>query len=292
MTCNSHRACRLDDNHRRDLVLVVGSTGKTGRRVAERLETRGVPIRHGSRGAEIPFDWDDPATWPPALAGVKGVYIAFHPDLAVPGAPRAISEFTRLAREAGVERLALLSGRGEAEAQRCERIVADSGLTWTVVRASWFDQNFSEGFMRDMILEGTVALPTGETLEPFVDAEDIADVAVAALTGTGLENRVFEVTGPRLMTFRQAVAEIAAGLGRTVTFVDVSQEDFLEGARGAGIPEAYISLLDFLFREVLDGRNESLANGVQDALDRQPRDFRDYVADTLATGTWSGEVAR
>jgi uncharacterized protein YbjT (DUF2867 family) len=249
-------------------------------------------VRHGSRQASIPFDWDDHATWAPALAGVKAAYVAFHPDLAVPGAPEAIAEFARLAVAAGVERLVLLSGRGEAEARRCERIVAESGLTWTLVRASWFLQNFSEGFLRDLIVGGTVALPAGRVPEPFVDAEDIADVAVAALTGTGLDNRVVEVTGPRLLTFADAIAEIAAATGREIAFVDIAHEDFLASMREAGVPADYVGLLDYLFREVLDGRNASLATGVREALGREPRDLRDYVEATLATGAWTAEAVR
>jgi uncharacterized protein YbjT (DUF2867 family) len=273
-------------------VLVVGSTGKTGRRVVERLASRGLPVRHGSRRAPIPFDWDDPQTWAPALDGVRAAYVTFHPDLAVPGAPAAIERFSRLATEAGVQRLVLLSGRGEAEAQRCERIVAASGATWTVVRASWFAQNFSEAFLLDAIVDGTVALPVDDVREPFVDADDIADVAVTALTTDDLVDRVVEVTGPRLMTFAEAVGEIADATGRDVRFVRIPHEDFLEGLGRAGVPENAAGLLDFLFREVLDGRNASLTNGVEEALGRPARDFRDYVARTASTGVWSTEVAR
>ncbi|HKK70978.1 MAG TPA: NAD(P)H-binding protein [Candidatus Krumholzibacteria bacterium] len=273
-------------------VLVVGSTGKTGRRVVERLASRGLPVRHGSRRAPIPFDWDDPQTWAPALDGVRSAYVTFHPDLAVPGAPAAIERFSRLATEAGVQRLVLLSGRGEAEAQRCERIVAASGATWTVVRASWFAQNFSEAFLLDAIVDGTVALPVDDVREPFVDADDIADVAVAALTTDDLVDRVVEVTGPRLMTFAEAVGEIADATGRDVRFLRIPHEDFLEGLGRAGVPENAAGLLDFLFREVLDGRNASLTNGVEEALGRPARDFREYVARTVSTGVWSTEVAR
>lgn len=273
-------------------VLVVGSTGKTGRRVVERLAARGVAVRHGARRAPVPFDWEDPQTWAPALDGVRAAYVTFHPDLALPGAPAAIERFSRLANEAGVERLVLQSGRGEAEARRCERIVAASGLGWTVVRASWFAQNFSEGFLLDAIVDGTVALPVDDVREPFVDADDIADVAVAALTTDDLLDRVVEVTGPRLLTFAEAVGEIAEATGRDVRFVRIPHQEFVAGLVRAGVPENAAGLLDFLFAEVLDGRNASLARGVEDALGRPARDFREYVARTASTGVWSTEVAR
>jgi len=273
-----------------NLTLVVGSTGKTGRRVVSRLENLGTPVRHGSRQAAIPFDWEDRSTWAPVLSDVKAAYVTYHPDLAVPGAREDIVEFTRLAVEAGVERLVLLSGRGEPAAQHCERIVAESGLTWTVVRASWFLQNFSEGFMLDQILGGTVAIPAGRVLEPLIDAEDIADVAVAALVGSDLENRVVEVTGPRLMTIADAIGEIAAATGREIAFIDIGHEEFLASMREVGVPAAYVDLLDYLFREVMDGRNASLATGVREALGREPRDLGDYIESTLASGVWAGEV--
>jgi uncharacterized protein YbjT (DUF2867 family) len=270
-------------------VLVVGSTGKTGRRVAQGLRAEGVPVREGSRRSEIPFDWEDAATWAPALEGVRAAYVSFHPDLAVPGADDAIRTFTRLAVEAGVDHLVLLSGRGEAEARKCEEIVEQSGVTWTVIRASWFMQNFSEGFLRDMILDGTVALPVGDVREPFVDVDDIAEIAIRALMSTDLDDQLFEVTGPRLMTFAEATSEIAARSGTDLQFVEISHEDFVAGMKSAGVPGAYVDLVGFLFQEVLDGRNASTTDGVERALGRAPRDFAVYLDG--ARSAWTAEVA-
>ncbi|MGH2821844.1 MAG: SDR family oxidoreductase, partial [Thermoleophilaceae bacterium] len=146
--------------------LVLGGTGKTGRRVAERLEARGVPVRVGSRSAEPPFDWEDRDTWAAALDGGGSVYISYYPDLAIPGAPDAVGSFAELAVERGVRRLVLLSGRGEEEAQRAERAVRDTGADWTIVRCSWFSQNFSESFLLESVLAGEVALPVDGVPEP------------------------------------------------------------------------------------------------------------------------------
>lgn len=268
-------------------VLVLGGTGKTGRRVVERLQTRGVEVRVGSRSAAPPFEWEDPATWGPALAGVTAVYVSYYPDLAVPGAPEAIGGLAEEARRQGVQRLVLLSGRGEEEAQRAEQVIQDAGLEWTVVRCSWFDQNFSEDYLLEPILGGEVALPAGDMPEPFVDTEDIADVAVAALTEDGHAGRVYELTGPRLLTFAEAIAEIGRGTGRELRYVPISVEEYTAGAAEHGIPEDVIGLIQYLFSEVLDGRNAQLADGVQQALGREPRDFADYVRDTAATGVWN-----
>jgi uncharacterized protein YbjT (DUF2867 family) len=177
--------------------------------VVERLRTRNLPVRVGSRSGEPPFDWENPATWPGALQNVHAVYISYYPDVAAAGAVDAIRSLTELAVKSGVRRLILLSGRGEPEAERCEQLVRDSGVEWTILRASWFCQNFSENFLLEPLLAGEVALPVGHVGEPFVDADDIADVAVAALTEDGHAGRLYELTGPRLWTFAEATAEIA-----------------------------------------------------------------------------------
>jgi uncharacterized protein YbjT (DUF2867 family) len=267
--------------------LVLGGTGKTGRRVVTELRRRGVPTRIGSRSARPSFDWEDRATWAPVLEGVGAAYVSFFPDLAVPGAAATVGAFAAQARDAGVERLVLLSGRGEDEALHAEAAVRAAGLPTTVIRASWFAQNFGESFLLDAVREGTVALPVAATVaEPFVDADDIAEVAVAALTEDGHAGELYEVTGPRLLTFADAVGEIAAATGRELQYVAVPMDAYAEEAAAHGEPPEVIALLQYLFTEVLDGRNQSLTDGVQRALGRPPRDFARYVADTAATGAW------
>ncbi|WP_063046733.1 NAD(P)H-binding protein [Nocardia pseudovaccinii] len=273
-------------SHQR-LILVTGGTGKTGSRVATRLRQAGHPIRIGSRAAEVPFDWADRSTWTPALFGVDAVYIAFQPDLAVPGAPETIRAFTNAAKVNGVRKLVLLSGRGEPEAVACEQIVQGSGLDWTIVRCSFFAQNFSEGAFLEYVLAGEVALPNGDVPEPFVHADDIADAAVAALTEDGHSGELYELTGPRSLTFAEAVAEIAAATGREVAFIPISRTDFVAALTEYQVPADVVSLLDYLFGTILDGRNSKTADGVQRALGREPKDFRDYADETAATGIWN-----
>jgi uncharacterized protein YbjT (DUF2867 family) len=269
------------------LTLVLGGTGKTGRRVAARLASRGVPTRIASRSAGPSFDWNDRSTWAAALDGVTAAYITYAPDLAIPGATDAIRAFVEQAVEQGVRRLVLLSGRGEDEAQQCERIVQDSGLESTVVRASWFSQNFSEGEFLDMVLAGVITLPAGDIPEPFVDVDDIADVAVAALTEDGHAGQVYEVTGPRALTFAQAVQEIASASGRDIQYIQIPQEAFAAGIAGSGAPADIAWLLDYLFSTVLDGRNAHVCDGVQRALGREPTDFAEYARRIAASGVWN-----
>ncbi|QJB30181.1 NAD(P)H-binding protein [Chitinophaga oryzae] len=268
-------------------VLILGGTGKTGKRVGQLLTEKKRPFRIGSRSGSPAFDWEDPATWPAALEGVGAVYISYYPDLAVPGATDAIRALTQLAAERGVRRLVLLSGRGEKEAEACEEIVSNAGMEWTVLRCAWFSQNFSEGYLLEPLQAGFVALPAGDVREPFIDTDDIAEVAVAALTEEGHAGELYELTGPRLMTFAEAVAEVADAAGRPIQYQQVSAEEYAGMLKEYGLPDDHIWLVNYLFSEVLDGRNESLADGVQRALKRAPRDFKAYVRETAASGIWA-----
>jgi|SRR5215213_996681 uncharacterized protein YbjT (DUF2867 family) len=268
--------------------LVLGGTGKTGRRVVERLTARGIPVRGGSRSGEPPFDWEDRITWAPALRDVESVYVSYFPDLAVPGAVATVRSFAELAVESGIRRLVLLSGRGEEEAQRAELAVQQAGAEWTIVRCSWFSQNFSENYLLEPILSGEVALPAGNVPEPFVDAEDIADVAVAALTEDGHAGELYELTGPRLLTLAEAINEISRTSGHKIRFVPVSVEEYASMLTEHNVPAEFVWLLTYLFSEVLDGRNAYLTDGVQRALGRESKDFADYARDVAATGIWDG----
>lgn len=266
--------------------LIVGGTGKTGRRVVERLAARRMPVRIGSRNGTPPFDWEDRATWAAALAGARAAYITYYPDLALPDAAEANAAFADEALRAGTKRLVLLSGRGEPGAQRAEQALQASGAEWTILRCSWFAQNFSESFLLEPILAGDVALPAGGIREPFVDAEDVADVAAAALADDSHIGRLYELTGPRLLSFAEAIAEIAKVSGRAIAYCSVDAADFVAGLKAAGLPGDLVELVRLLFTEVLDGRNEYLTDGVFEALGRPPRDFRDYASATAASGIW------
>ncbi len=268
------------------LTLVLGATGKTGRHIVKRLQSKGTQFRPGSRSGNPRFDWSDQSTWSPCLQGIRSVYLNYVPDLAVPGAADTIDAFLQACRGSQVEKIVLLSGRGEAEAQKCERLVQKSGLHWTIIRASWFFQNFSEGAFLDMVRSGQITLPVGKVLEPFIDAEDIADVAVAALTEPGHADQLYEVTGPRLCSFQDIADELTSAIGRRVEYTEISHEAFIEGVKSSGAPEQVVWLMDYLFSTVLDGRNSKLADGVQKALGREPKDFRNFAQETAAQDLW------
>ena len=272
--------------------LIIGGTGKTGRRVVERFRERGLPVLVGARNSDTPFDWENQETWAPALRNVESAYVTYYPDLAFPGAADKVRLLAGLAVESGVRRLVLLSGRNEEGALLGEQAVRDSGAEFTIVRSSFLNQNFSEGFWLESILGGELAAPARDMVEPFIDADDIADIAFSALTEERHVGQLYEVTGPRLLTFADAVGEIAKATGREVRYLPVSPEQFASGLLKEGVPADFVKDLTELFTTVLDGRSAYLSDGVQRALGREPRDFADYAQETAATGVWGGTYAQ
>jgi uncharacterized protein YbjT (DUF2867 family) len=272
----------------RNNILVIGGTGKTGRKVVEGLKQQNQIVRIGSRNESPSFEWNDPTSWSKALEGMDKVYIVYYPDLAVPGALEAIKGLTEAAKKAGIKKAVLLSGKGEKEAERCEQVVASSGLDYTLVRASWFNQNFSESFLLDPILAGHIALPMPDARIPFVDTGDIAEVVVEALINDAHNGKTYEITGPRAMTFEEVVAEIADVTGRDLKYQAVSLEEYSGMMKTAGLPSDYIWLFDYLFREVLSKEsNQVVTSDVERVLGRKPTDFRDYVQKMAKTGVWN-----
>ncbi|OXY91517.1 NmrA family NAD(P)-binding protein [Streptomyces diastatochromogenes] len=267
-------------------VLVTGASGRTGSRVAEAARAAGLTVRAASRARG--FDWHDGSTWPQVLRGADAAYLVYPSDV---GAPDAAETVGRLAREAvalGVRRLVLLSARGEEQARPTEEALRASGADWTVVRAAWFAQNFSEGPLVAELREyGELVFPAGAVREPFVDARDIADVVVAALTGgERYVGQVVEVSGARLLTFGEAVAEVAAATGRELSYRAVPAGEYGERLAGFGVPPEEVEFLVGLFETLLDGRNAHLSDGVRQVLGRGPRDFGDFAREAAAAGVW------
>ncbi|HET8822654.1 MAG TPA: NmrA family NAD(P)-binding protein [Thermoleophilaceae bacterium] len=267
-------------------ILVLGGTGKTGRRVVERLRARGIATRVGSRFADPPFDWENRATWAPALAGVRTVYLTYYPDLAAPGAAEATEAFAELAVQRGASRIVLLSARGEPRAESAEEAVRGTGAALTIVRSTWFMQNFSEDYLRHDVVGGELRLPAGDVPTPFVDADDLADVAVAALIDDRHVGQLHELTGPRSLTHREIAAEIAAAIGRELRYTPVTLDEYEASLVAHGVDPGFIEVLPYLYREVMDGRNVATTDGVRRALRREAREFAEYARKAAASGAW------
>jgi uncharacterized protein YbjT (DUF2867 family) len=273
-------------------VLLTGGTGRTGVRLARRLSDRQVPVKIGTRNSLSPFDWHDRYTWASALQRVRAVYLCYSPDLASPGVPELMADFAGAAADAGVQRLVLLSGRGEDGARAAEDAVLASGLEWTVLRCAWFAQNFSEHFLLGPVRRGRLLLPAdGGIAEPFLDLDDLAEVAADALSTDRHVGRLLELTGPRLLTLREVAAELAAAAGRPVEFVPCSVREFAADLAPDGIPGEEAVPLAGLFAEILDGRNAALTADLAWALGRQPTDFSTYAAQTAASGVWAAPAS-
>ncbi|MGW1048616.1 NmrA family transcriptional regulator [Streptomyces sp. NPDC002521] len=267
-------------------VVVTGASGRTGSRVAAAARAAGLTVRAASRAHG--FDWQDGSTWEPVLRGADAAYLVYPTDVGDPSAPEAVGRLARAAVGLGVRRLVLLSARGEEQALPTEEALAESGAEWTAVRAAWFAQNFSEGpLLEELRTGGELVFPGGAVREPFVDVRDIADVVVAALTdGDGYVGRALEVSGPRLLTFGEAVGEVAAAAGRKLAYRAVSPRDYGERLAGFGVPPEEVEFLVELFASLLDGRNAHVSEGVRQVLGRAPRDFGDYAREAAAAGAW------
>lgn len=270
--------------------LVIGGTGKTGRKVVAKLTDMGEDVRVGSRAATPAFDWQKPENWSEALHEITQVYITFQPDLAVPGALDAIEALVQEAKKAGVQKLVLLSGKGEREAELCEQVVIHSGLEYTIVRATWFMENFSESFFLDPIVAGHVALPKPEAKVPYVSTDDIADVVVTALTENH-HGKTFDLTGPELLSFEEIVAKISQASGRDIAFTPISLAAYIAMLEEFQVPKDYIWLINYLFTEVLGTPgNDMVTQDVEQVLNRPATSFDQYVAQTVKSGVWNPEM--
>ncbi len=272
-------------------ILVLGGTGKTGRRVVSRLAAQGVPVRVGSRSGTPRFDWSDASTWDAVLDGVTAAYV-----VPLDGSP-AVPAFLRRAAASGVGRLVLLSARGidvpgyygdgDIEEQLGnERALRGAGAAWTILRPGWFSQNFGEGLFRDPVLAGELRVAAGEGAASFVDADDIAAVAVAALTQDGHNGQTYELSGPRAVTFAQAAELIAAATGRPVRYVALEPEAYAAELVAGGMSPDEAQAWTMALGPIRRGPEATISDGVRRALGRDAIDFADYVQSAAKAGDW------
>jgi len=268
-------------------IAVIGGTGHTGRRVADRLRARGLDVRIGSRSGSPAFYWESPETWAPVLNGCTAAYVAYTPDFTHSGAVETLAAFAKQARRSGLERLVFLSGRGEDDALRAEGVMRAAGVPTAVLRSSMFAQNFSEHFLHGAIFDGVIALPAGGVAEPFLDLEDLADVAERVLTAPVPSEETLDLTGPRLLTFAEAAAQISMVLGRPLIYQPVTLSEFVEGALDAGVPAEEVDALRLVFEQIFDSRNAYVTDTIERMLGRPAGDFAAYARRAAASGAWS-----
>lgn len=268
-------------------ILVLGATGKTGRKVVELLANQAVEVRHGSRQAEPAFDWNDASNWPEVFKDIDTIYITFQPDLAIPGALEAIEKLIKVAVDQKVRKLVLLSGKGEKEAELSEQLIMHSGLEHVIIRASWFNQNFSESFFLGPILEGKVALPMAQAKVPYVDTDDIAAVAAKVIREDGHNGQIYEMTGSELFNFKEVIELIAEVSGRDISFTPISVPAYIGLMEAQGVDKEFIWLIQYLFTEVINAPgNDHISSDIEQLLGRPPKRFKDFVMEANNLGFW------
>ncbi|MET7280836.1 NAD(P)H-binding protein [Kribbella sp. NPDC005582] len=260
-------------------ILVLGATGKTGRRVVARLRADGVDVRAASRSGEARFDWTDRGSWADAVRDVEAVY------LVAPDDPEPIEAFVEQAVTAGVRRFVALSGRGMdkvvgrfgAGMAEAERAVRAAGVGWTILRANNFAQNFTEDMWHEPVLSGRLALPAGDLREPFVDLEDLAEVAAKVLTSSEHDGQIYNLSGPESITFGEAVETIAKVSGRAVEYVAVTPAEYHAMLVGIGWPAEVADELNDLFATMRAGHLTTPSADVERLLGRPAGSFTAYV---------------
>ncbi|WP_329107778.1 NAD(P)H-binding protein [Micromonospora sp. NBC_01699] len=272
-------------------ILVIGGTGKIGRRLVRTLRASGRPVRAASRSGERRFDWSEPSTWLPAVEGISAVY------LMAPEDPKDADDFVTLATESGVSRFVALSGRGIDQIEgdfspgmlAAEQAVRDSGVEWTIIRPNNFNQNFDEDLWRQPLRDGRLGLPIGVTPEPFVDAQDVADVAALLLTtpSDSHHGQVYDLTGPEALTFATVVATIAEAAGRSIRYDQLTPDQYRTELLAQGYPEETAAALNVMFAGMRAGHLANPTDTVRRLLRRPPTTFNTYAARAATTGAWS-----
>jgi uncharacterized protein YbjT (DUF2867 family) len=273
-------------------ILVMGARGKTGRELVAALRRhRGLMVRAAGRNTttlKLPdvtvarFDWQEPSTWSEAVAGIDCVYLV-KPKTADPAATVA----TFLERATGIERLVLLSEidagtRDEtADERRVERVIEASAIAWTILRPNWFMQNFAEpSFYLEAIRDsGEIKVPTNGQPTSFVDTRDIADVAAAALLKSGHGGRVYTLTGPEALTWKDALAEIGKAAGHPVRYLDPDLDDYLSALAAKGTPNNTIDYYRRIYDAIGKGRTAVLSRDIERVTGHPPRSFSAFVAE-------------
>ncbi len=272
-----------------NFVLVTAPNSKTGKQVVKLLEKENIPFRAASRSTSPSFDWEDEKTWSPAMSGTNAIYAVIPPNLAFADMPVRFKTFLKHCEAEQIKRIVLLSGRGEEEASRIEDIALSSTIPTTVLRASWFAQNFSEGYFVEGVANGLLALPSKLVREPFIDTRDIAKAAAFALKDTSSNDNIYELTGPELLSFEDVANKFTKHLDQPVTFVYVPLEDYLNELQQFGVPSDEIELTRFLFDELLDGRNAYTTSDLNLLLGEQGTSFEQFIQHTKSSGVWQPE---
>jgi uncharacterized protein YbjT (DUF2867 family) len=268
--------------------LILGGTGKVGRRLAISLSAAGHEARAASRHAAVRFDWADPSTWAGAVAGTDGLFIV-GPGSATDWSP-SLARLLAAAERTAVKRAVLLSARGveflpDGAVATAEQTLRDGPLPWTILRPAHFSQNFTEAMFAPS--DGLILAPVGTGREPFIDVGDIADVAAAVLASDGYEGATVDLSGPEAVSFPEAAAIVSSASGTPVRFEDERDADHVARLRASGTPEGYVRWRMAMLGGIRRGADAYLSDGVQRVLGRQPTGFREWARREVPSSAWA-----
>jgi uncharacterized protein YbjT (DUF2867 family) len=275
-------------------ILVTTPTGKVGQELVRILKERGVGLRLGAHTVDkaraafpglevVPLDHTAPATHAAAVAGVDAVYLASPGDF--PSAPE--KALVDAARKAGVKKIVKLAALGVEHSdnplRQVEEHIRASGIPFTFLHPTWFMQNFTTS-MADGLRSGTLAEPAADKKVAFIDTRDIAAVAAEVLTGPGHDGKTYTLTGPELLSRAEVAEAVGREIGRKVSYLPVTDEQFRAAVKGHLTP-SYTELLSILYAAHRAGHNEVKSSAVQDVLGRPPRTFTSFVKEHR--GVWA-----
>ena len=278
-------------------ILVTGATGNVGSEVFKQLVMQAEPVVAGVRDVEkakrhfakLPagageyreFDFNEPATWPAALAGVDKMFLVIPPGTTN---PVQVELFFKTALQAGVKQLVFNSGRttGDLPGEPLnvtEGLIKNSGMGWTILRPGWFMQNFLNWVGFTIPTEDAFYLPASDSRTAFVDVRDIGAVAAKVLTEDGHYGQVYELTSPEALTHFEVAQKISAAAGRTIRYVHLNDEEFAKAMVERGWSQASAEHAVFLYRIVRMGKEAAVSDDIEKVLGRQGNDFERFAKD-------------
>lgn len=273
------------------MILVTTPNGKVGSALAAQLLERGEAVRLGAhtpakaqadfaQAQVVHFDFGDPASVRAALAGVAALY------LAAPATtdPEQVNRVVDLAVEAGVRRIVRLSAAGvehsETGLRQIERHIEGSGVEWTMLRPSWFFQNYSTANAAAIRERGAIFEAAGDGKTAFVDTRDIAAVAVRALTESGHHGQGYTITGGRAYDRSEVASAIGAAAGRPVRYVALTDAAFRDSVAPLGWPPEYVELMSGLYAAVRAGHTAATTDVVQRVTGQAPISLEQFANDS------------
>ena len=279
------------------MILVTGATGTIGSSTVKALKAKGARFKVAVRSPEkardlgvetVAFDWDKPETFGPALQGVEKLFMLTpttdkqdeHAKSLVDAAKKAgVKHIVKLSVIGADNEPGIMFGRAHLAG---EKAIKASGIAWTMLRPTFFSENFITFYGVDPKKDSTVYLPHGQGKTVWVDPRDVGEVAAAVLTTPGHEGKTYELTGPEALDNHQVLAIFSQALGHKYNYVDVPEAAAIKGMTDMGMPKAMVDGMMELNNIIKQGWAAAPGNGVKEVLGRPARTVKDFATDYAA----------